>query len=331
MALVMMRLSLIALTSSPCTSGLTINNLNSLQADRSYDCKDPKSVSMIEQFIGKAVTIGNVSASGLQCLGRGDDGVAFTGLVNGEEVVVKFLSSKQSKNYHLDFVEKMRALAANGAFPVIPLISEGFVKEAPTVYGEIWPRVAGKTFKQISESGGFQSSQDFMEFAKKCCEAILRLWGVGLQHGDLTSHNVMWDGEKRAVTLIDYEDMDEVGPDEKNIDVTFLFSEMLNRRVEIMGYGTDAVALMNDLNTHGDKYAGSLQDFKKFYESHFKHKHMGMGAGLMLSELEERAAHMCWTSRRPMQLISVLLMMFMSFSVYKLMSLQHFSKSSWLK
>ena len=104
------------------------------------------------------------------------------------------------------------------------------------MYGEIWPRVAGKTFKQISESGGFQSSQDFMEFAKKCCEAILRLWGVGLQHGDLTSHNVMWDGEKRAVTLIDYEDMDEVGPDEKNIDVNSCVCVILEFEVDLFKF-----------------------------------------------------------------------------------------------
>jgi len=284
---VIVRLSLIAFAFSPCGSGLTLGTR--FQAGQSYDCKtiidkEPGSGSIIEQFNGQSVTIGGRFASDLQCLSGGDHGVAFTAMSNGEPVIVKLVYESHNNRHNekrLKFAEKRQVLfstAAGGDAPLVPLISEGFTAERPTMYGEIWHKAAGQNWHQIHDSGGFQmvgnSSPDFMEFVKKSCEAIISLWSVGIEHGDIQRGNLMWDNQKRVVTLIDYENMEELDPGEENYDVVKL-SQLMNRhRDEVEGYGVEAAAMMDDLRKNRNKYARSLQDFKEFYEEHFKSKLM---------------------------------------------------------
>lgn len=266
---VIVHLVLIACAFSPCTSGL------SLKGDTYYDCKNPPAgslKSLIKEFDGKNVTIGGASASDLECLGGGEDSVIFNGMSNGEKVIVKLL--RHTQTHGLEYAAKLALLTKTGDAPVVSLISEGFTAERPAVYGEIWPKVAGSSFKQIGDSGGFKNPSDFFEFAKKSCEAIIRLWSAGIEHGDIHRGNLMWDGEKRAVTLIDYEDMDDLDTDEENIDVIKLANMMHRHREEIKNYGEDAVALIDDFKKHSAKYARSLGDFKKFYEDHFTRKFM---------------------------------------------------------
>lgn len=272
MAFVVARLLLIALAVSSCSS-LTLSSGNFWTCDKVTD-KQPHTGPIIKQFNGKGVRIGGVFVSDLQCLGGGDHGLSFIGMSKGKEVIVKMVHDKNLIKERQDHDEMRRALfrKAPRDAPLVPQISEGFTAELPQVYGEVWTKAIGKNFKQIHANGGFGSSKDFSDFAKKSCEAIILLWQIGIRHGDIQRGNLLWNEEKRAVTLVDYESLDDVQPDGEDDDVKQL-SDMFGRhRKEIEGYGDAAAAMMSDLKTNVDKYSKSLTEFKNFYERHFTSK-----------------------------------------------------------
>jgi hypothetical protein len=242
--------------------------------------KKPKSKPIIEKFDGKDVIIGGVLATNLECLGGGDRGVAFTANAQGKDVIVRMIHNKRQimrvaakdKLYSNFFGQISANGDTTGADSFTPQISEGFTEEMPKVYAEIWSKATGQSVLQLSNSGvGFRTPEEFMEFAKKACESIMFMWSVGMRHGDFQRENVMWDHDAHAVHLIDYENFEEVEPDGFNNDVTWLITlfQKINDDFDIKElYGQKAAAMVHDLKKH-EGYRYSLDNFKKFYTTHF--------------------------------------------------------------
>lgn len=287
MALPIVRTSFLAITLCSCAVGISFNT-----EDRHAwynDCKKqveeyPKSEPIIEMFAGKDVTIGGVSAKGLNCVGGGGRGVAFTATANGHEVIVRMIHQrrqivrrkKKDKLYSNFFEQVVANTDATGANSFTHQVSQGFTKELPEVYAEIWAKAAGQNMIQFQGTGvgglGFRSPQDFMEFAKQSCEAIMFMWSVGMRHGDIQRANMMWDGEKRDMKLIDYENFKKVTPDGENQDVKWLSKVLMHYRDDLDDEDgwESAAAMVKDLYKHSTKYKASLSNFVEFYDKHFK-------------------------------------------------------------
>jgi len=285
MALPISHTSLLALVLCSCANGLSIKGFKAAWYN---DCKNqveyyPQSQPIIEQFAGKDVVIGGVAATNLKCYAGGGRGVIFTAMSNGQEVMVRMIHrqkqlaerDKRDKLYS-NFFEQIAANGnATGAQSFTSQISEGFTKEMPEIFAEIWTKAAGQNEIQRQDSGkgplGFQNPQDFMEFAKQSCEAIMFMWSVGTRHGDIQRANMMWDDQTRVMKLIDYENFKRVHPDGHNTDVKWL-SRVLNH-YEDDYHNQDGwenvVSMVKDLKENEEEYVSSLSKFKKFYEKHF--------------------------------------------------------------
>jgi len=276
---IMARLLLMALVFNSFAIQLALGNFD--------DCskvveKQPATGPLIKQFNGKDVTIGGVLVGDLKCLGGGDHSLAFLGMHNGAEVIVRMIHTKaqiKRRTIHDDMRKKFfHRLEENpgaiGTKSFVPQISEGFTTEMPQVYAEVWSKAIGQNMKEIQDNGGFKSPEDFYDFAKHSCEAIIFMWGVGMQHGDVQRGNLMWDEGTRSVSMIDYEAFDEMDPGERNNDIDDLYTmfRKYGKHHAIEEYGDKAVAMVEDLREHHKEYAKSLDKFVKFYERHFNDK-----------------------------------------------------------
>jgi predicted Ser/Thr protein kinase len=236
---------------------------------------------IIQKLDGKEVTIDGILATNLKCIGGGDHGVAFSGNVNGEKVIVKAthkpylikVRHTAAKMASVFFSEVPANNAATGAQSFTPQKAEGFIDGIPHVMGQIWTAGVGKNWMQIQDDGGFTKAADFMEFMKKSCEAIAFMWSVGIRHGDIQRANMMWDDNTRKVTLIDYENMQFQDPDGYNKDLNRLDEAIRHYKRHYPfdhsdGEWQPVVNMVDDLHKHKE-YRESLHNFTKFYSKHF--------------------------------------------------------------
>jgi hypothetical protein len=233
---------------------------------------------IIDQFAGKDVNIGGAVAKNLKCVGGGDHGVAFIGTMNDQKVIVKFIHRKDEisdrAEHRLMTRELLQQAALNegatGSHSFVKIISEGFTQEMPNVYAEIWSMAPGRNMKQIQDSTGFKDPQEFFDFAKRACEAVIFMWGIGMTHGDIQRGNLVWDSSQHLLTLIDYEDLGhETHTEGANEDVGKMDDMFRKYSHHHPIDGKAAQDMVMDLRQHAKYFAESLSNFLEFYKKHF--------------------------------------------------------------
>jgi len=239
---------------------------------------------IVDQFAGKDVNIGGALAKNLKCVGGGSHGLAFSGTMSDQKVIIKFIPSKKEisdrAEHRLMRRELLKQAALNegatGSHSFVKVMSEGFTQEMPNVYAEIWSMAPGRDMMQISDTG-FKDPQEFFDFAKRACEAVIFMWGVGMTHGDIHRGNLVWDSSQRLLTLVDYEDLryetHTEGTNEDVIKMDDMFRKYLRDRMKSGDHhpieGKAAKDMVVDLHQHAKYYAKSLNNFLEFYKKHF--------------------------------------------------------------